>query len=113
MLHDDSRGVDEALNEIVCVQDECIGLTVRTPVNPAVIGFTVASMLLTRNNFHFQHAFQIAGKYYLRIDPLGEGAKWRRSFGQEIYSPMLLAFTLQVRSTWHSELLLCYSRLNC
>ncbi|CAK9181428.1 unnamed protein product [Ilex paraguariensis] len=37
----------------------------------------------------------IQGKYYLRIDPLGEGAKWRRSFGQEIYSPFLLAFTEQ------------------
>lgn len=37
----------------------------------------------------------IQGKYYLRIDPLGEGAKWRRSYGQEIYSPFLLAFTEQ------------------
>ena len=41
--------------------------------------------------------FQVLGKYYLRIDPLGEGAKWRRSFGQEIYSPLLVAFTEQVR----------------
>ena len=40
--------------------------------------------------------FQVLGKYYLRIDPLGEGAKWRRSFGQEIYSPLLVAFTEQV-----------------
>ena len=40
--------------------------------------------------------FQIVGKYYLRIDPLGEGARWRRSFGQEIYSPLLVAFTEQV-----------------
>ncbi|KAJ0111521.1 hypothetical protein Patl1_01315 [Pistacia atlantica] len=49
MLHrrlheDDSRGVAEALNETVCVFDECTGLTV-------------------------------LGKYYLRIDPSGEGAK--------------------------------------
>ncbi|CAI0454948.1 unnamed protein product [Linum tenue] len=34
----------------------------------------------------------IQGKYYYRIDPVGEGAKWRRSFGQQIYSPLLLAF---------------------
>lgn len=39
---------------------------------------------------------QVQGKYYVRIDSLGEGAKWRRSFGQEIYSPLLLAFTEQV-----------------
>ncbi|KAG7023026.1 putative alpha-mannosidase [Cucurbita argyrosperma subsp. argyrosperma] len=81
LLHDDSRGVDEALNEIVCVQDECIGLT-------------------------------IAGKYYLRIDPLGEGAKWRRSFGQEIYSPMLLAFTLQDKNDWTMSHLKTFSGID-
>ncbi|XP_024023141.1 probable alpha-mannosidase At5g13980 isoform X2 [Morus notabilis] len=64
LLHDDGRGVAEALNETVCIGDKCQGLT-------------------------------IVGKYYLRIDPLGEGAKWRRSFGQEIYSPFLLAFAEQ------------------
>ncbi|KAL6544772.1 hypothetical protein OROMI_023634 [Orobanche minor] len=37
----------------------------------------------------------VQGKYYLRFDPVGEGSKWRRSFGQEIYSPFLLAFTEQ------------------
>ncbi|CDP17307.1 unnamed protein product [Coffea canephora] len=37
----------------------------------------------------------VQGKLYFRIDPLGEGAKWRRSFGQEIYSPLLLAFSEQ------------------
>ncbi|XP_041998923.1 probable alpha-mannosidase At5g13980 isoform X1 [Salvia splendens] len=37
----------------------------------------------------------VQGKYYLRFDPLGEGSKWRRSFGQEIYSPFLLAFSEQ------------------
>uniref|UniRef100_A0A5B7A9H0 Alpha-mannosidase n=1 Tax=Davidia involucrata TaxID=16924 RepID=A0A5B7A9H0_DAVIN len=69
LLHDDSKGVAEALNETVCVLDECTGLTIQ-------------------------------GKYYLRIDPLGEGAKWRRSFGQEIYSPFLLAFTEQDGDKW-------------
>lgn len=64
LLHDDGRGVAEALNETVCIGDKCQGLT-------------------------------IVGKYYLRIDPIGEGAKWRRSFGQEVYSPFLLAFTEQ------------------
>lgn len=64
LLHDDGRGVDEALNETVCALDKCSGLTVQ-------------------------------GKYYLRFDPLGEGSKWRRSFGQEIYSPFLLAFSEQ------------------
>ncbi|XP_047341830.1 probable alpha-mannosidase At5g13980 isoform X2 [Impatiens glandulifera] len=65
LLHDDSRGVAEALNETVCALDECYGLTVQ-------------------------------GKYYARIDPLGGGAaKWRRSYGQELYSPLLLAFAEQ------------------
>ncbi|GAV60191.1 Glyco_hydro_38 domain-containing protein/Glyco_hydro_38C domain-containing protein/Alpha-mann_mid domain-containing protein [Cephalotus follicularis] len=69
LLYDDSRGVGEALNETVCVLDECTGLT-------------------------------IVGKYFLKIDPLGEGAKWRRSVGQEIYSPFLLAFTEQDGDSW-------------
>ncbi|XP_038999526.1 probable alpha-mannosidase At5g13980 [Hibiscus syriacus] len=69
LLRDDGRGVAEALNETVCVLNECSGLT-------------------------------IVGKYYLRIDPLGEGAKWRRSFGQEIYSPFLVAFTEQGGDGW-------------
>ncbi|CAI0555724.1 unnamed protein product [Linum tenue] len=69
MLHDDMRGVGEVLNEIVCVLDECEGLT-------------------------------IVGKMFLRVDQLGEGAKWRRTVGQEIYSPVLVAFTKQDASKW-------------
>ncbi|GMH25687.1 hypothetical protein Nepgr_027530 [Nepenthes gracilis] len=69
LLHDDSRGVGEALNETTCFLDQCKGLT-------------------------------IIGKYYLRIDPLGEGAKWRRTVGQEIYSPLLLAFTEEDGNNW-------------
>ncbi|CAL5444353.1 unnamed protein product [Camellia sinensis] len=81
LLHDDSRGVAEALNEIVCVRDECTGLTIQ-------------------------------GKYYLRIDPLGEGAKWRRSFGQEIYSPFLLAFTEQDGDKWINFPVPSFSRMD-
>ncbi|KAF7801853.1 alpha-mannosidase [Senna tora] len=69
LLHDDSRGVGEVLNETVCVVDKCEGLTIQ-------------------------------GKLYLRIDRLGEGAKWRRTVGQEIYSPLLLAFTEQDDDEW-------------
>ncbi|XP_057982566.1 alpha-mannosidase At3g26720 [Malania oleifera] len=71
LLHDDSRGVGEALNETVCVHDECKGLTIQ-------------------------------GKYYIRMDPLRGGAKWRRALGQEIYSPLLLAFSEQDGNSWMS-----------
>ncbi|KAL8544290.1 hypothetical protein ACS0TY_004722 [Phlomoides rotata] len=64
LLRDDGKGVAEALNETVCIDNQCKGLTIQ-------------------------------GKYYYKIDPLGEGAKWRRSTGQEIYSPFLLAFAEQ------------------
>ncbi|PWA33995.1 galactose mutarotase-like domain-containing protein [Artemisia annua] len=37
----------------------------------------------------------VQGKYYLRIQLVGEGSKWRRSYGREIYYPLLLAFTEQ------------------
>ncbi|KAL0344190.1 UNVERIFIED_CONTAM: Alpha-mannosidase [Sesamum angustifolium] len=69
LLNDDSRGVGEALNEEVCILENCKGLTVQ-------------------------------GKFYLRIDPRGEGAKWRRTFGQEVYSPLLLAFSQEEGSNW-------------
>ncbi|KAM7277621.1 hypothetical protein ACFE04_004755 [Oxalis oulophora] len=42
----------------------------------------------------------IQGKIYLRIDKPGEGARWRRTVGQEIYSPLLLAFTEQDGDSW-------------
>ncbi|XP_042500282.1 alpha-mannosidase At3g26720-like isoform X3 [Macadamia integrifolia] len=45
----------------------------------------------------------IKGKFYLRIDPIGEGAKWRRKVGQEIYSPFLLAFAEQDGDNWTSS----------
>jgi len=72
LLHDDSRGVGEALNETVCVLDKCEGLAIQ-------------------------------GKFYLRIDQVGEGAKWRCTVGQEIYSPLLLAFTEQDENNWISS----------
>ncbi|KAK2656982.1 hypothetical protein Ddye_010034 [Dipteronia dyeriana] len=34
----------------------------------------------------------VRGNYYLSIDKLGAGARWRRTTGQEAYSPLLLAF---------------------
>ncbi|KAF8400068.1 hypothetical protein HHK36_015943 [Tetracentron sinense] len=81
LLHDDARGVGEALNEEVCVHVECAGLTIQ-------------------------------GKFYLRIDPLGEGAKWRRTVGQESYSPFLLAFTEQDGDNWMSSHVPTYSGMD-
>ncbi|KAF5790866.1 putative alpha-mannosidase [Helianthus annuus] len=45
----------------------------------------------------------LTGKYYVRIDPKGDGAKWRRTLGQEIYSPLLLAFAEQEGNDWTSS----------
>jgi alpha-mannosidase len=69
LLHDDGRGVAEALNETTCFDNQCEGLVIQ-------------------------------GKYYLKIDPQGEGARWRRTFGQEIYSPLLIAFAEQDGGNW-------------
>ncbi|XP_024035848.1 alpha-mannosidase isoform X2 [Citrus clementina] len=69
MLADDGRGVGEALDESVCVRDNCEGLTIR-------------------------------GNYYLSVNQLGAGARWRRTTGQEVYSPLLLAFTQEKLETW-------------
>ncbi|XP_020699956.1 alpha-mannosidase [Dendrobium catenatum] len=72
LLADDSRGVDEALDEEVCTDDGCEGLTVR-------------------------------GKYYMSVNQLGSGANWRRTYGQQIYSPVLLAFTHEDERIWKSS----------
>ncbi|KAG8652720.1 probable alpha-mannosidase At5g13980 isoform X1 [Manihot esculenta] len=54
----------------------------------------------------------IVGKYYLRIDPLTEGAKWRRSYGQEIYSPFLLAFAEQDGNNWTNNHVTTFSAMD-
>lgn len=54
----------------------------------------------------------IQGKLYIRIDPVGEGAKWRRTFGQEIYSPLLLAFAEQDGNNWMESHLPTFSGLD-
>ncbi|KAK6912903.1 Glycoside hydrolase family 38, N-terminal domain [Dillenia turbinata] len=53
----------------------------------------------------------VRGKYYVRIDPIGEGAKWRRTAGQEIYSPLLLAFTEQDGNNWMNSHLSTFSAM--
>ncbi|CAN1243890.1 Alpha-mannosidase At3g26720 [Linum perenne] len=43
----------------------------------------------------------VIGKIFLKVDNLGEGAKWRRTVGQELYSPVLVAFTKQeAKDNW-------------
>nr|GMC96915.1 alpha-mannosidase-like isoform X5 [Ipomoea batatas] len=37
-------------------------------------------------------ASSIRGNYYVSVNQLGAGSHWRRTTGQEIYSPLLLAF---------------------
>ncbi|KAL3038810.1 hypothetical protein AAZX31_01G152500 [Glycine max] len=69
MLFDDGRGVDEGLDELVCQNDRCQGLTVR-------------------------------GNYYVGIHKLGAGSHWRRTTGQEVYSPLLLAFAHEDLGNW-------------
>lgn len=72
MISDDGRGVGEALDETVCIEDTCEGLTVR-------------------------------GNYYMSINHLGAGSQWRRTTGQEIYSPLLLAFTHESAEDWKAS----------
>ncbi|KAG0461842.1 hypothetical protein HPP92_020318 [Vanilla planifolia] len=72
LLADDGRGVGEALDEIVCIDDGCEGLVAR-------------------------------GSYFLNINKLGSGAIWRRTKGQEIYSPVLLSFAHEEERIWKSS----------
>lgn len=40
-------------------------------------------------------ALLVKGKYYASVHLANNGSRWRRSFGQQIYSPLLLAFTTE------------------
>ncbi|KAI3960584.1 hypothetical protein MKX01_003758 [Papaver californicum] len=72
IIFDDGRGVGEALDETVCADDTCEGLTIR-------------------------------GTYFMNINQLGTGQRWRRTTGQEIYSPLLLAFTPEGNENWNAS----------
>ncbi|MQM18748.1 hypothetical protein Taro_051744 [Colocasia esculenta] len=64
-------------------------------------GKGVAEALNEMVYLEYEHAgLTIQGKFYLRIDPSGDGAKWRRSIGQEMYSPLLLAFSKENEVEW-------------
>ena len=60
-------------------------------------GFALTLFTAAVISYWYMTILQIQGKFYLKIDHIGEGAKWRRTVGQEIYSPLLLAFTEQVK----------------
>ncbi|KAJ0106708.1 hypothetical protein Patl1_19715 [Pistacia atlantica] len=54
----------------------------------------------------------VQGKFYLKMDQLGEGAKWRRTVGQEIYSPLLLAFAEQDGDNWMNSHVATFSGID-
>ncbi|XP_021816006.1 alpha-mannosidase [Prunus avium] len=42
----------------------------------------------------------VRGNYYMSVNQVGAGAPWRRTTGQEVYSPLLLAFTHEKLEDW-------------
>ncbi|CAJ2635805.1 unnamed protein product [Trifolium pratense] len=76
LLSDDGRGVGESLDEEVCVIE---------------------------NNNATCEGLTVRGNYYISIDNVGAGSRWRRTTGQEIYSPLLLAFTHENAENWKSS----------
>ncbi|KAG0549849.1 hypothetical protein BDA96_01G289800 [Sorghum bicolor] len=44
----------------------------------------------------------VRGTYYVKVDKLGHGAYWRRTYGQQVYSPYLIAFTHEDETSWKS-----------
>ncbi|KAG2538748.1 alpha-mannosidase-like [Panicum virgatum] len=42
------------------------------------------------------------GTYYVNVEKIGHGAHWRRTYGQQVYSPFLLAFTHEEETEWKS-----------
>ncbi|KAK1423560.1 hypothetical protein QVD17_18864 [Tagetes erecta] len=46
---------------------------------------------------------KIRGKYYMSFDNVGSGSRWRRTTGQEIYSPLLLAFAHENQESYKAS----------
>ncbi|GLJ52491.1 hypothetical protein SUGI_1116890 [Cryptomeria japonica] len=71
LLHDDGRGVGEALNESICLNgtNSCEGLTVQ-------------------------------GKIYLNVGPVRKASEWRRTKGLKVALPLQISFaTLEEKET--------------
>ncbi|KAK1303873.1 hypothetical protein QJS10_CPB11g01988 [Acorus calamus] len=49
------------------------------------------------------HGLVVRGKYYMSIDKLGTGTRWRRTSGQEVYSPLLFAFAQEDEESWKAS----------
>ncbi|XP_052196024.1 alpha-mannosidase [Diospyros lotus] len=45
----------------------------------------------------------VRGKYYVSVNQQGAGSQWRRTTGQEVYSPILLAFTHEKLVDWKAS----------
>ena len=97
MLKDDARGVGEPLDEVVCVGKDCQGLTVKTvtillksTLSPSLSVHLLIAIVIIPNHL------QARGTYYVNVEKIGHGAHWRRTYGQQVYSPFLLAFTHEV-----------------
>ncbi|KAL3345926.1 hypothetical protein AABB24_024727 [Solanum stoloniferum] len=45
----------------------------------------------------------VRGNYYLGIHKKGDGSRWRRTTGQEIYSPLVLAFGHENQEQWKAS----------
>ncbi|XP_026429937.1 alpha-mannosidase-like [Papaver somniferum] len=73
LQYDDGKGVGEPLDEVVCFNE--------TNCEPLTI----------------------RGNYYININKLGTGQRWRRTTGQEVYSPLLLAFTHESIENWNAS----------
>ncbi|CAI9110953.1 OLC1v1011064C1 [Oldenlandia corymbosa var. corymbosa] len=45
----------------------------------------------------------VRGNYYASINQVGAGARWRRTAGQEIYSPLVVAYTQENSGEWKAS----------
>ncbi|CAN4078717.1 unnamed protein product [Withania somnifera] len=52
---------------------------------------------------HTCDGLTVRGNYYLGIHKKGHGSRWRRTIGQEIYSPLVLAFGHENQEEWKAS----------
>ncbi|KAK2632576.1 hypothetical protein EUGRSUZ_L01376 [Eucalyptus grandis] len=69
----------------------------KIPYNTGVVGPPNETVCISNSTCK---GLTVRGHYYIGINKPGTGARWRRTIGQEVYSPLVLAFAHEKMEEW-------------
>jgi len=69
---------------------DTVTILLKSALSPSLSVHLLIAIVIIPNHL------QARGTYYVNVEKIGHGAHWRRTYGQQVYSPFLLAFTHEV-----------------